>query len=181
MIESKNELFDNLMLGVCLLGTLSAFGPVAQAGESQPAYTMTVIADRAQGDRVVAGDYGQAIAQIAAETGKRSDQFAVSNNLCVAYTKLNDLPKAEVACSEALRISKEMYGSWYDSDRKRNYHALALSNRGVIRAVSGDAQLAREDFLRARRLSDTLAAPSENLARLEAEMTQTVSSRVSSR
>jgi hypothetical protein len=58
---------------------------------------------------------------------------------------------------------------------KRDFYAVALSNRGVIRAVSGDIEQARQDFKAAMKFSSTLTAPAENLAALEAKTTETLS------
>jgi hypothetical protein len=57
----------------------------------------------------------------------------------------------------------------------RSDRALALSNRGVIRAT-GDDSGARQDFELAIKLGRKLSAPVENLARLETEASETVSS-----
>jgi Flp pilus assembly protein TadD len=154
---------------------LAAFAPIAQAQENSAAYVMTVIHDRAAGDQVISGAYGQAIDSLTANTAKRSSTFAISNNLCVAYTKTNRLSEAEQACSTALRTSKAAYASWYDVNSKRDFYAVALSNRGVIRAVSGNTEQARQDFKAAMKFSSTLTTPAENLAVLEAKTTETVS------
>jgi Tfp pilus assembly protein PilF len=58
----------------------------------------------------------------------------------------------------------------------RSDRALALSNRGVIRAITGDDSGARQDFELAIKLGRNLRAPTENLARLETEASETVSS-----
>lgn len=154
-------------------------GSLVNAAESQPSYVMTVIADRAHGEQLVSGEYKEAIAAITSPTSPQKrykDTFAVSNNLCVAYTKSNDLAKAHQACAEALRMSKNSFGPWYDATRKRSDQALALSNRGVIRAITGDDDGAREDFQLAIKLGRKLSAPLENLARLDSEAAETVSS-----
>jgi tetratricopeptide (TPR) repeat protein len=157
-----------------LAGMLGSFASIAQAQENSAAYVMTVIDDRAAGEQVISGAYAQAIESLTANTAKRSTAFAASNNLCVAYTKTNRLPEAEQACSTALRTGKTTYASWYDVNGKRDFYAVALSNRGVIRAVSGNTDQARQDFKAAMKIS-TLTAPAENLAVLETKTTETVS------
>lgn len=154
---------------------LAASMQVASAESSQSGFVMTVIADRAQGEKVITGDYAGAIEAITSPGGRQRDEFAVSNNLCVAYTKSNDLTSAGTACAEALRVSQAAFGP-YDTYRKRRDHALALSNRGVIRAITGDTDGARSDFERAAELHDSLRAAADNLARLDSAEAQTVSS-----
>lgn len=148
----------------------------AGAAEAQSPYVMTVIADKAQGEQVVSGQYEDAIAAITSPKSQNRDSFAASNNLCVAYTKMSDLAKATAACADALQVSNNKFGPWYDASRMRNDKALALSNRGVIRAITGDDSGARQDFELAIRLGRKLSAPVENLARLETEAGETVSS-----
>lgn len=163
--------------GVLLAATLQfPSTQLARADDSQPGFVMTVIADRARGDQVMSGDYVAAIAGITSPKARHWDSFAVSNNLCVAYTKLNDLASADQACADALLTSRETPGEWNGSQRKRGDRAVALSNRGVIRAVSGDAEGARSDFERARELNEGLAAAAQNLARLDRDTAQAVSS-----
>lgn len=155
---------------------LAASMQVASAEGSQSGFVMTVIADRALGEKVLDGDYAAAIEAITSSRTRQRDDFAVSNNLCVAYTKSNDLANAGTACAEALRTSQAQAGPWYDAYRNRRDHALALSNRGVIRAITGDVDGARNDFERAVALHDKLRAAVDNLARLDGTDAQTVSS-----
>lgn len=175
----KYRTLCNVTGKIFLTGMLAGLAPIAQAQEKQnaAAYVMTVIGDRAAGEQVISGAYGQAIESLTANTTKRSSRFAAANNLCVAYTKTNRLSEAESACSAAIRSSKATYASWYDVNRKRDFYAVALSNRGVIRAVSGDTEQARQDFRAAMRISSTLSAPAENLAALEAKTTETLAAR----
>ena len=175
----KYRTLCNVTGKIFLTGMLAAFAPIAQAQEKQnaAAYVMTVIGDRAAGEQVISGAYGQAIESLTANTAKRSSRFAAANNLCVAYTKTNRLSEAERACSAAIRNSKATYAAWYDVNRKRDFYAVALSNRGVIRAVSGDTEQARQDFRAAMRISSTLSAPAENLAALQAKTTETLAAR----
>lgn len=158
-----------------LMGMIATIAPIAHAQENASAYVMTVIHDRAASDQVLSGAYGQAIESLTASTAKRGSRFAASNNLCVAYTKSNRLPEAEQACSAALRSSKATYASWSDVNSKRDFYAVALSNRGVIRAVSGDIEAARQDFKAAMKFSTSVTAPAENLAVLDRKTTETLS------
>ena len=170
MNEPNKRLLLKTMGKVFLFGIVAAFGQVAQAGGAPSAYVMTVISNQAQGDQLVQGAYGEAIENL---TAAKRYRFAENNNLCVAYTKTNQLPEAERACSAALKSSKPLFGL-YDVPRNTDY-AVALSNRGVIRAVTGDIERARQDFQAAIRANRSLSAAAENLAILDAKTTETVS------
>jgi tetratricopeptide (TPR) repeat protein len=157
-------------------GIFAASAPIALGEETPSAYVMTVVHDQADGDQVIAGAYNMAIRNITSGTGKGVRKFAAQNNLCVAYAKTNKLPQAAEACSRALLANEPIYAAAYDATSKRDLRAVALSNRGVIHAVSGDAGRAREDFKAAMRLSSALASAAENLAVLEAKTaTETLS------
>jgi Flp pilus assembly protein TadD len=175
MIERKFRTLCEATGRILLTGMLAAFAPIAQGQESSSAYVMTVIDDRAAGDQVISGAYDQAIESLTAIVSKRGNGFAASNNLCVAYTKTNNLAQAERACSAALRSSKATYVSWSDVTSKRDFHAVAVSNRGVLRAVTGDVEQARQDFKAAMKYSSSVTAPAENLAVLEAKTTEILS------
>ena len=139
---------------------------------------MTVIRDAAYGGKVTAGKYDEAIVKINAHTKRPSEQFFASNNLCVAYTKSNDIDSAEKACNDALELAADERGfDSEDLDRiERKYTAMALSNRGVLRAVSGDNVNARRDFLEAMNLEAGLSSPARNLARLDSRIAETMTS-----
>lgn len=176
MTEPNRMTSFKARIGMGAAGLLLAVSTHLANADTQQPYVMTVIADKAEGRKVIAGDYAEAIAEITAPEARQRNSFAVSNNLCVAYTKANDLSSAGQACADALRASRTVANAWYESDRKRGDRALALSNRGVIRAIRGDLDGARSDFERAVRLNDSLTAAADNLARLERQKTQTVSS-----
>lgn len=156
---------------VCLFGAIAVFGQMAQGGEAPPAYVLTAITDQARGLQVLDGAYDEVIEHLAA--AEKKNRFAENNNLCVAYTKTNNLAEAEKACTAALK-SSTLLSRPYDSPRKIG-HAVALSNRGVIRAVSGDIELARRDFQEARKADRYLSTAAENLAILEERSRETVS------
>lgn len=150
----------------------------AWAAPAAPAYTMTVISDDAQGHKIVSGDYKQAIDTINASRS-RFNQVSRTTNLCVAYTKSGELDMAAEACDAAILSIKNDNYSYGLADRVnlqsgayRRSLAMALSNRGVLRAINGEVELAREDFLQALDLRAGIAAPSVNLARLEKDTTQ---------
>lgn len=144
------------------------------AEEQELYYTLTAIEDVSYGEDVVAGDYDVAIEGILSSAKVHRGSFAAQTNLCVAYTRSGDFEKADVSCDAALvaltKRSRPSIATGIDSFKSRRvrekYLALALSNRGVLRAVTGKAGLARRDFVRATELKFSLDVADVNLARL---------------
>lgn len=109
--------------------------------------------------------------------GRRSNyEFAEQTNLCVAYTKIRDVEKASTACDAAVAQMKEQEDRASRSRSERSAEvrayrsdlAVALSNRGVLLAATGDAELARKDFRAAMALQTRVASIVEgNLQRLQ--------------
>ncbi len=164
-------------LGVAIAASLAIASP-AVAHDPKLAFEMTVIQDAAYGSRVMAGKLADAISKISAATIRPSGRFFAETNLCVAYTKSGDFDSAERACDEAIALAS-MQGSStsdYRSRIARRYEALALSNRGVLSALSGNGDSARRDFRDALELESGLSAPRRNLEYLELKTAQTVTS-----
>ncbi len=115
-------------------------------------YKMSAVIDRSGGNVVLAGDYGKAIEKLGSKSTQR---FEASTNLCVAYTMTGDLDKGDQACAKALELSEK-------SDERHDI-AVALSNLGVVKAVSGDLSGAQLDFSRALELNANLRQASDNL------------------
>ena len=145
----------------------------AAASADEPAFTMTTIIDSAHGAEIAAGKYEQAIEKI---TAIDDDEYTFFNstNLCVAYTKTGSVADAVLACDAAIEQANSMsfdrqsYLSRHSQERMRSkYVALALSNRGVLRAATGDVELARQDFVEALGASARSSVVKTNLARLE--------------
>ena len=154
-----------------LLTALSCVSVTANADE--PAYTMTTIIDSAHGARIAAGEYEQAIEKIAA-LDDDADMFFNNTNLCVAYTKTGNVADASRACDAAVEKADSMaFDRHSDFPRssqermRRTYLALALSNRGVLRAATGDVDLARQDFVEALSVRERSSVAKTNLARLD--------------
>ena len=165
-----------LVIGALLLAQLYA-APEADAHDRGNAFHMTVISDAVFGNRVRNGDYADAIAGITAADVRGRDRFFASTNLCVALTKTGKLERAGDACEEAVRLAPADRASTKDAHSARSaidrrYRALALSNRGVLRAIAGDESLAREDFESALDLRGGLSAPARNLAYLQNRASQ---------
>lgn len=124
----------------------------AAEDSSKSRYKMAAVIDRARGNTVLAGDYERAIEAL---SGKSARRFASSTNLCVAYTMTGELQKADVECGAALKLSQDK--------ALHQDMAIALSNLGVLKAVSGDTNGAQQDFTRALQLNRKLSEAGENL------------------
>ncbi len=148
-----------------VFAVLAAFaGGTSAAEHDASAYRMAVLVDGAYGEDLVAGDYEQAIEELDADSGR----FAAVNNLCVAYIMASDAGNARVACERAVAKSEKRLrhsDSWLRQAYKRDA-AIALSNRGVVLALSGDLAGAQEDFERALKFRSRLEEPEANLTRL---------------
>lgn len=145
----------------------------ATASADEPVFTMTTIIDSAHGAEIAAGEYEQAIEKIAA-VNDGVDTFFYSTNLCVAYTKTGNLDDALLACEAAVEQADSISFDWRSDLSKssqersrRKFLALALSNRGVLRAAMGDVELARQDFVEAQSARARLSVVKTNLARLD--------------
>jgi tetratricopeptide (TPR) repeat protein len=134
---------------------------------------MTTIVDSAHGAKIAAGKYEQAIEKIAV-IDNDVDAFFNNTNLCVAYTKTSSLDDALLACDAAveladgIRFDRRSYLSRSFKEKRRSeYLAMALSNRGVLRAATGDVELARQDFVEALGVRARSSVAKTNLARLD--------------
>lgn len=163
------------VLGALLISaTISA--PALAENDGAAPFTMAVISNEAYGRSVTSGKFEQAIDSITAGGHRSRDRFADQTNLCVAYTKTSDLEKASVACDAAIARLKRRKGrastsAWNYSAEGQAYRselALALSNRGVLLAATGEIVLARKDFLAAIELETRSSSFAErNLDRLD--------------
>ena len=157
---------------LCVLSLTMACAP-AWSESDKPRYQMAVFSDVAHGTKVLSGDYDQAITKI--HTGSRSaDELHTQTNLCVAYVKSGDVDAAEKACEEAVLAAKSLGSATLPSfigvspaQRRARYLAIALSNRGVVKAVLGDLEAARKDFADAMAQSSGIATVKANLERIE--------------
>lgn len=151
-------------------------GTALHAEEGKLAYTLIAIEDVSYGEAVVAGDYDAAIEGILSSAKLARGGFEAQTNLCVAYTRSGEFEKADASCDAALAALKKRHRTsaatgtvpFYSRRAHEKYLALALSNRGVLRVVSGEPDLAREDFEKAANLKFGLDVVDVNLAKLEA-------------
>lgn len=164
LINKRAKRF-RMSLAIALALATQALSATEQAPEP---YHMAVISDAAYGEVLLLGDYGLVIKEFDGKKIPLREQFPVHNNLCVAYVMAKDTDNAERACDVAVTVGKRGAAA-------RDL-AVALMNRGVVRAISGDNAGARQDFKLAIRTHRGLKAPNENLARLESREGNAVAS-----
>ncbi len=182
MLQEAEFLRRPAVASVITLLAIVAAAP-ALAHDMQDSFEMTVVRDAAWGSKVTNGDYAEAIAKISAAGDRASQRFFRNNNLCVAYAKSKKIDAALDACNAALSITKADPSATtggrrdrqsFRSRNERRHQAMALSNRGVLRVVSGDIASARDDFEAALALDTGISAPARNLALLESEFSETI-------
>jgi hypothetical protein len=155
---------------VLFLSSFVCFGALlAPASRASASYEMESYANWPGGSEIAAGDYDSAIAR-AASGALRMDAataLVAATNLCVAYTVKRDLAPAAAACERALALARRADTAAGARLVRGMATAKALTNRGVLRAVSGDRGGAAADFRKAAELRGSSAAPERNLAYLE--------------
>jgi tetratricopeptide (TPR) repeat protein len=161
---------------LCALSLTMACVPAWSEAEGtraeQPRFEMAVFSDSAHGAKILSGNYDKAITKI--HTGSRSaDELHVQTNLCVAYAKSGDMEAAETACEEAVVLAKSVrknntssFSGETAAQRHARYLAIALSNRGVLRAVMGDREGAKKDFDAAMAQHPHVSSVKANLERI---------------
>lgn len=160
------------MLAAAALTT--ALGCSASAALADSAYRMFAYVDSPSGSRIVAGDYAEAIAFATKRLGVGSveNRFVENTNLCVAYTVLGKFVEAREPCETALELAKLLDGEFsYGAWRSTHQTAKALTNRGVLKALTGDVSAAASDFREARSTNGPIKAADINLTRVERAMT----------
>lgn len=161
--------------GKILCAALIATFPAISVASDIPAYRMAVVSDLSEGRAILFGAYEKAVSRLETKRIRSQKRFSTYNNLCVAYTKTNNLEKAVEACDAALadtesRVAKRSRRYNDDYPAVRRDHAVALSNRGVLHAVSGNSELARLSFEEALEMDAFDKDPSINLALLKSMM-----------
>ncbi|MFK7830500.1 MAG: hypothetical protein AB8B57_12050 [Congregibacter sp.] len=150
-----------LLAGDLVLNHSAAVLAETHSASAITQYQMAAISNRAHGRAVLSGDYDKAITQLLGQ----QQRFESSTNLCVAYTLNGDLDKAGGACKTALRIS-EQNARLLNPRREvvvRRDLAIALSNQGVLLAISGDLGGARQNFAKAVELHTDIQQATVNL------------------
>jgi hypothetical protein len=129
--------------------------------------------DSPSGRLMEIGDYDGAIelALKRVRTGGTERRLAERTNLCVAYTVKRSYRKARDNCEAAVATARQVDMSRsHRSMSSRHETARAITNRGVLRAMSGDMSGAASDFREATAMSHAMTAPDRNLAHLEASV-----------
>lgn len=128
-------------------------------------FEMSVVLDRAHGALVEQGDYETAIDRISHD---RRQPFASSTNLCVAQTMTDRFEQAASSCDTAVSLAEFAVENGHRKDRDYVTElAVALCNRGVLRAKTGDPSGAAGDFSKAAKLNSQSNAPVQNLSHLK--------------
>lgn len=150
--------------GAAVILLFTAFSPASFAQD----YQMALVPGHAGVDLIQKGDLEEAIAHIAPCT---DHPFAAYNNLCVAHTLAEQFDDANAMCEKAVATARHAWrlGRYRNqADHYANDLAIALSNRGVMRARSGDTVAAETDFREAVALHADTHSPARNLALLTA-------------
>jgi tetratricopeptide (TPR) repeat protein len=175
-LSSSNE-SNARKIAVTFAFSALVFSSISGAEEQQVSYTLTAISNASFGQQVTTGEYDHAIDKITSPGFNERNSFEAKTNLCIAYLKTGAVGVATETCDDAVAKSQKRMrfdgsnsiSSIASDSRRKTDLALALSNRGVLRAVKGELELAREDFLQAIDLDTGLSAPTVNLARLETD------------
>ena len=171
-MTTKKTLYG-MIFGISLM----LFGAVtAQAGEDQPnAYVMTVYSDTAHGTQIIDGAPQDVIAKLSRKADARSYELEGQVNLCVAYTKTKQIEKAMEICDSAVAAALE---NARRLERSRKFgrqttqvadtgRAIALTNRGVLHAITGETDKARLMFEMALMLKSKEESARTNLLFLQ--------------
>lgn len=160
-----------------LFGLLLLVASATAQAESAQAntYVMVVYSDAAHGEKVLSGAPEEVIAKLSRKKTGRSGNLADQVNLCVAYTKTKQLDQAQEACDAAIIASKKearrlersgLYGRRTTLVAETG-RAIALTNRGVLHAITGESEQARTMFELAMSLESEDQSASSNLDLLE--------------
>jgi tetratricopeptide (TPR) repeat protein len=173
LLESAGTLARTLCALSLALACAPALSETGKSEAERPRYQMAVFSDIAHGMKILSGEYDQAITKIHTNA-QSADELHVQTNLCVAYAKSGDIDAAEDACDEAVVAAKSLHSSHSSSfigvssaQLRARYLAITLSNRGVVRAISGDLEAAREDFDAAMAQRSGVSTIKANLERIK--------------
>jgi tetratricopeptide (TPR) repeat protein len=168
-----DKLLHKTKFGI-LLSLLSVSAAQAEEGQLD-GYVMTVYSNVAHGSAILDGKSDKVVEKLVRRS-ERSDRSLASHiNLCVAYAKMKQLDKATRACDSAIAVSVN------EADRLERLdtfgrrttmvadtgRAIALTNRGVLHAITGESDEARAMFEMAMQLESTEESAQLNLTRLD--------------
>lgn len=166
MIESKKNVSLKSILFATLAISLTLSTSAAFADDQEPDFVLSIVTDMAYGDVVQRGEYERAIRRIRFVDSRYP--YPANTNLCVAHIMLEQYDEAQPHCDKAVEMAAEAARTSRrkDLDYKSEWSA-SLTNRGALRALSGNLDGAREDFLEALALNADTALPEINLAQLQ--------------
>jgi tetratricopeptide (TPR) repeat protein len=141
-------------------------------------YIMTVYSDMAQGRAILDGEAGELIEKLDENRSGKAFTLEENNNLCVAFTQASQVDNARTACDAAVLASAERTQRTHRFHSKRSLgvrraktgQAVALANRGVLYALTGELDAARELFEMALELDSKMSQIKTNLALLEEDL-----------
>jgi len=124
---------------------------------------VAVIKDALGSDEIIAGDYGSGLTKLISKNTSDLTSFERAMGVCAASIKLNELNKAEIACSQAIEKIDALKGR----ARHRDFlKSVAYSNRAIVRHLVNDDQGALDDFTSALLIDDN-SIVTENLLALK--------------
>ena len=165
--------------GLTLATLLCAAAAVQADDEDKGRYTMTVYSDMAQGRAILKGSHAGLIEELSQDRSGSAFSIEESINLCVAYTQAKQVSDATSACESALttaqnqrKTAKRSSSPWFGPlDKATVGHAIALNNRGVLYALAGDHDNAREMFEESLKVSRRTTHARKNLSILNESIT----------
>jgi len=143
----------------------------AHAAQAHGKLVLSAYADRAAGESLLAGRYGEVIARLGARGVEfASDAVAASTNLCVAYVMTRQWNAAHAVCDEAVERARLDAAELtiYARELHAEEVALAYSNRAVLEWLSDRKRDAADDLSRAQAFSPSSEFVTRNLTALRA-------------
>lgn len=155
---------------IAAAAALTTLGLSMSAIAADTAYEMIAYDESVSGKLISIGNYEGAIelATKRLHNGTLDRRLMEHTNLCVAYTLTRSFEHAHASCEAALKLAREVDAAQsHRTFRTEQETAKAISNRGVLKAVTGDLAGASSDFTEAMAAIGASRVPDRNLARLE--------------
>ncbi len=140
---------------------VSAIGVTSQASAG---YEVTAFGNAIGYKQIMDKDYAAAN-QLLRMPSYDVYRYPTLSNLCISRLKSHDVEGALASCDKAVNVAPTDLSSALSAGYNKRSEVLThlYSNRGVVRAVSGDLAGARDDFLRALELDETNTKAQRNL------------------
>ncbi len=152
------------LAAACILSAVAAQATEATA----PKLVLTAYINGAGGEKVLAGQFADALSEIERARHVSSDEYTAKvTNQCVAYAATKQVAQAMSACEEALRAAKhDRMGALRlssGSSVQNGYLAIAYANRAVVQMMEKNPDGAKRDMAHARSLAPDAEFVSRNL------------------